>query len=83
MREYFAVACKIPEGNFVVIFPDLPDCVAFADTLERAPRAASTALADYIEEAQQNGESIPEPSTSEAIQNDPLNVGCYIFGVKA
>jgi predicted RNase H-like HicB family nuclease len=43
MREYFAVACKIPEGNFVVIFPDLPDCVAFADTLERAPRAASTA----------------------------------------
>jgi len=83
MREYFAAICKIPEGNFVVIFPDLPDCVAFADSLETAREAASTALADYIDEVERIGEPIPEPSTSEAIRSDPQNMGCYVFRVKA
>jgi predicted RNase H-like HicB family nuclease len=83
MREYFAAICKIPEGNFVVFFPDLPDCVAFADSLETVREAASIALADYIDEAERIGEHIPEPSTSEAIRSDPQNMGCYVFRVKA
>ena len=83
MREYIATICRIPMGNFVVFFPDLPDCVAFADSLETAREAASVALADYIEEMGRTGEPIPQPSTSEAILSDPQNMGCYVFRVKA
>jgi predicted RNase H-like HicB family nuclease len=83
MREYFAAICRIPGGDFVAIFPDLPDCVAFGDSVETAREAASTALTDYIDEAERIGEPIPEPSTSEAIRSDPQNMGCYVFRVKA
>jgi predicted RNase H-like HicB family nuclease len=81
MREYFAAICKISEGNFVVIFPDLPDCVAFADSLEIARDVASEALVDYFEEAKWTGESITEPSSYEAILSDPQNTGCEVIGL--
>jgi predicted RNase H-like HicB family nuclease len=83
MHKYWAAVCKMPTDNFVVVFPDLPDCVAFGETLRSAKEAASITLADYLDKMESCGEQIPEPSTSRALRSDPLNAGCYVFCVKA
>jgi predicted RNase H-like HicB family nuclease len=83
MQKYWAAICETPADNFVVVFPDLPDCVTFGETLRSAKEAASIALADCLDEMERSGVCIPEPSTSQAIRSDPLNTGCYLFCVKA
>ena len=50
MNKYWAAICKTPADNFLVIFPDLPDCVAFGETLQTAKAAASLTLTDFLEE---------------------------------
>ncbi len=83
MREYFALTFRKPCGGFVVEFPDLPDCVTFANSHEAARAAAAETLADYIEEMEQANQAIPEPSSYEAIRRDPRNIGCDIIRVEA
>jgi predicted RNase H-like HicB family nuclease len=83
MREYFAVTFENPFGGFVVDFPDLPDCVTFADSRQAARVIAAETLADYIEEMELAGEAIPEPSSYEVIQTDAANMGCDIIRVRA
>jgi predicted RNase H-like HicB family nuclease len=72
-----------PDGDFVVIFPDLPECVTCVDSLEAAPAAAAEVLADRLEKMEWIGQSIPEPSTYEAIRGDPQNMGCEVTRVEA
>jgi predicted RNase H-like HicB family nuclease len=83
MREYFALTFKKPCGGFVVEFPDLPDCVTFANSHEAARAAAAEALADHLEELERANEAIPEPSPYEVIRRDPRNIGCDIIRVEA
>jgi predicted RNase H-like HicB family nuclease len=83
MHKYWAVVCKMPTDNFVVVFPDFPDCVAFGQTLQSAKEAAASILSDYLDNMERCGESVPEPSTSRAVRSDPFNAGCYVFCVKA
>jgi predicted RNase H-like HicB family nuclease len=83
MREYFALTFQKPWGGFVVEFPDLPDCVTFANSHEAARAAAAETLADYIAEMEQANAAIPEPSPYEVIRRDPRNVGCDIIRVEA
>lgn len=83
MREYFAVTFRKPCGGFAVEFPDLPDCVSFADTHEAARLAAAEGLAACIEDMERAGEAIPAPSPYEVIRRDPRNIGCDIIRVEA
>ena len=83
MRQFVAVVFKDPDGDFVVIFPDLPECVTFVESLEAAPAAAAEALADRLLKLEWIGKTIPEPSTYEAIRRDPRNADCEMIRVEA
>jgi predicted RNase H-like HicB family nuclease len=50
MRNYFAIVFESPTGGFIIDFPDLPECVAFADSFGVARAMAACALADHIDE---------------------------------
>ena len=55
------------EGAYGVVFPDLPGCVAMGYTVEDALINAEDALRDYTLDADQDGESLPEPSPFQSI----------------
>ena len=83
MRQFVAIVLKEAGEDFVVTFPDLPGCVTFVGSLEAAPAAAAEALADRLEKLEWIGETIPEPSTYEAIRRDPRNADCEVIHVEA
>jgi predicted RNase H-like HicB family nuclease len=83
MSEFPAIVFPDPEGRFVVTFPDLFDCVAFANSLEDAPKAAATVLGALLAEIASAGEAAPLPSSLEAVRNDPQNQDCMIILVSA
>jgi predicted RNase H-like HicB family nuclease len=82
MRQFIAIILKEPDGDFVVTFPDLPECVTFAGSLEAAFAAAAEALTDRLEKLEWSDESIPEPSTYEAIRRDPRSTDCEVIRVE-
>jgi len=82
MKEFPAVIFEDPEGRFVVSFPDLSECVAFASSLEGAPYAAAQALDALLAEMELIGEAIPHPSRVEAIRGDSQNQDCQVILVK-
>ena len=55
------------EGAYGVVFPDLPGCVAMGYTVEDALINAEDALRDYTLDADQDGESLPEPTPFQSI----------------
>jgi predicted RNase H-like HicB family nuclease len=83
MRNYFAIVFESPTGGFIIDFPDLPECVAFADSFEVARAAAACALADHIDELIEIGASVPRPSPYQAIRRDSQNIGCQVIPVVA
>ena len=54
-----------------VCFPDFPDCITAANTLDEARRLAEEALAFHIEGMVEGGEAIPDPSSLAAVMADP------------
>lgn len=82
MREYFALIFRKPCGGFVVEFPDLPDCVTFANSHESARTAAAEALAEHIKELARSHQAIPKPSPYEVLRRDPRNNGRDIIRVE-
>ncbi|MBM3932888.1 MAG: toxin-antitoxin system HicB family antitoxin [SAR202 cluster bacterium] len=54
-----------PNGAYVVVFPDLPNCFTQADSLEELPQMAREARELWIEVEYERGHDIPEPSYSE------------------
>ena len=83
MRLFFAIVFEESDGDFVVTFPDLPECVTFVESLEAAPAAAAEALDDRLLKLEWIGKAIPEPSTYEAIRRDLQNVDCEVIRVEA
>jgi predicted RNase H-like HicB family nuclease len=83
MRQFFAIVFEESDGDFVVTFPDLPECVTFVESLEAAPAAAAEALDDRLLKLEWIGKAIPEPSTYEAIRRDLQNVDCEVIRVEA
>ena len=59
------------KAGYGVSFPDFPGCVSVGDTVDDAIRHGSEVLAFHVEGLAENGESIPEPRTIEAIKADP------------
>jgi predicted RNase H-like HicB family nuclease len=60
----YAVIVEEGETSFGVYVPDLPGCVAVGETKEEALRLIQEAIEFHIEGMRQDGQPIPEPSSS-------------------
>jgi len=50
------------DGGYVVICPTLPGCYSQGDTVEEALANIREAIELCLEDMQQNGETVPDPS---------------------
>lgn len=60
--QYIAVIEKTETG-FSAYAPDLPGCVAAAETVEETQRLMREAIELYLDEIRSTGGSVPQPST--------------------
>ncbi|HLE62823.1 MAG TPA: type II toxin-antitoxin system HicB family antitoxin [Pyrinomonadaceae bacterium] len=60
----YAVIVEEGENSFGAHVPDLPGCVAVADTREAVLELIQEAIEFHIEGLRQDGHPIPEPSSS-------------------
>jgi predicted RNase H-like HicB family nuclease len=81
--EYIAYLHKDKKSDYGVSFPDFPGCITTGSTLEEARRMAAEALSLHISGMQEDGETIPEPSTLDDLRNDPAMKGSVAFLVEA
>ena len=73
MTSYIGIVHKDNDSDFSVAFPDFPGCVTAGRDLPELKRMAEEALALHIEGMLEDGETIPEPSSLEAVMRDPDN----------
>lgn len=60
----YAVIIEEGESSFGAYVPDLPGCVAAAETREEVVRLIQEAIDFHIEGLRKDGQPIPEPSSS-------------------
>ena len=63
MKKY-AVVIERSQDNLSAYVPDLPGCVTIGKTVEEIERNIREAIELHLEGMLEDGESIPEPSTS-------------------
>jgi predicted RNase H-like HicB family nuclease len=63
------------EGNYSAMVPDLPGCVAAADTVEETLTLMTEAVALHLDAMQQHGETIPTPTKQVDLNIDDLEEG--------
>lgn len=73
MRQYIGLVHKDADSDYGVSFPDFPGVVTAGRTLDEAGAMAVEALEFHIEGMIEDGETIPEPSSLEAVMADPQN----------
>lgn len=62
MKKYAVVIEKGPT-NYGAYVPDLPGCVAVADTVQEVEQLIREAIPFHIEGLRLNGDAVPEPTT--------------------
>lgn len=62
MARYVVVYEQTP-NNWSAYVPDLPGCIAAADTREETEQMIREAIQFHIESLRQAGETVPEPGT--------------------
>jgi len=60
----YAVIVEEGESSFGAHVPDLPGCVAVADTKEEVLKLIQEAIEFHLEGLREDGEPIPSPSSS-------------------
>ena len=70
MRYFPAIVEKSSDG-YGVFFPDLPGCTSAGATLQEAALNVEEALQAHIDLCVEHGETIPEPSSLDAIEVEP------------
>lgn len=75
MASYVALLRKEKKSDYSVCFPDFPGCITAGKTLDEAYRLASEALAFHIEGMEEDGETIPAPTSLEIIASSPEHRG--------
>jgi predicted RNase H-like HicB family nuclease len=60
----YAVIVEEGENSFGAHVPDLPGCVAVADTRDAVLELIQEAIQFHIEGLRQDGQPVPEPSSS-------------------
>jgi predicted RNase H-like HicB family nuclease len=73
--DFIAYLHKDRDSDFGVSFPDFPGCVTAGKTLGEAQRLAGEALALHIAGMIEDGETVPEPSSLDALASDPVLKG--------
>lgn len=73
MAKYVALVRKDPTSDFSIDFPDFPGCITVGSTLDEARDMAEEALDFHIDGMLEDGDPIPEPSSIDAILEDPEN----------
>lgn len=58
-------------GNFGLTFPDVPGCVAAADTMDALLQQAAEALAFHLEGMAEDKQPMPVPHQLESLQANP------------
>lgn len=71
MTAYIGIFEKEPGTLWGVWFPDLPGCIAAAETSDETVAQAGEALAQWVTIAQEDGAAIPTPRTIEELRSDP------------
>ena len=82
MRYPIAIEPGTGTTAFGVVVPDLPGCFSAGDTLDEALTNAEEAAAAWIDTTIDAGQSVPRPSSLDAIQGDATYAG-WVFGVIA
>lgn len=77
--DYLAYLHKDRNSDFGISFPDFPGCITAGRTLDEAHRMAAEALALHIAGMVEDGETIPEPSTLDALAQDPAMKDAVAF----
>lgn len=78
MRKYSYPAVFEPgKDGYGVYFPDLPGCISFGETFEKAQREAEDALGLHLYGMEKDGEVIPEPSKNPQILPESAE-GCLV-----
>jgi len=62
MKEY-VVIYEWTGNNYSAYVPDLPGCIACADTLEETEALMKEAIALYVSALQEENQTVPEPVT--------------------
>ena len=60
----YAVVIEKAKSNFSAFVPDLPGCVATGATIEEVENQIREAIEFHIEDMRQDGEEVPQPSSS-------------------
>ncbi len=81
-RNYIAVLHKDKNSDYGVSFPDFPGCVTAGKTLDEAKDMAGEALALHIEGLLEDGETVPKPSSLDAVAAQPDFAGGTAFLVE-
>jgi predicted RNase H-like HicB family nuclease len=63
----YTIVIERAGANFSAYAPDLPGCIAAADTVEEVTTLMQEAIALHIELMRESGEGVPGPSTRAAI----------------
>ena len=83
MTSYVALLRKDSGSDYGVEFPDIPGCISAGTDLEDAGRMAVESLALHVEGMVEDGEPLPEPSTLDAIMEDPEHRNTVVLLVDA
>jgi predicted RNase H-like HicB family nuclease len=67
--QYAIVIEKAPGSNYSAYVPDLPGCIATADSLEDVKRLMKEGIAFHVEGMREDGLSILGPTTQVAYAN--------------
>ncbi len=71
MAEYIALIHKDADSGYGASFPDFPGAITAASTLEELRGEAEEALALHLEGMIEDGDTIPDPSSLDAISGNP------------
>ena len=68
--EYVVIFEK-GENSYGASVPDLPGCIAVAETMVEVRELIAEAIEFHIEGLQEDGEVVPQPSSSLPAQSEP------------
>jgi predicted RNase H-like HicB family nuclease len=80
MRYPIVIEPGTETSAFGIVIPDLPGCFSAGDTLDEAITAAEEAAAAWIDTALDAGQTIPTPSSLDALRNTADYAG-WSYGV--
>ncbi len=66
MMQYAIVIERVTGSNYSAYVPDLPGCIATADSLEEVKRLMEEGIAFHLQGMREDGLSVPEPTTQVA-----------------